>query len=237
MNNKKIVSSVILAMTVCTLHIHSYSHIEASQQTFDSSASNKSFESIVLFLTEEDFVTALSWIEQNYSNATTIEQDGLIKEKLLAIYNEKQRKGAYNSRSYNALNLTSAEKRLIASHPVEAAHYYTSSQIAKNYTNQKFGYNGYKDSSDAFRHAMWNGALTQRIGAGRAKVWTDAHEEGVRDRLDKAMDLHNNKLGRDIGSKYGKGGVATNAMADEINRAIRTGRGRRIVNNRLVATR
>lgn len=99
----------------------------------------------------------------------------------------------------------------------------------------KFGYNGYKDASDAFRHAMWNGNLTQRIGSARAKVWTDAHE-AKSSGVDKEMDLFNNGLGRTIGSKYGShsNGLAVKSMSDEIYSSIKSGKGRVIKNDKLV---
>lgn len=235
---KKIQKIVVFPVILLSLGLPSSVALAENTSTSDNTIETNeiSFEHALNFLTEEDFVDALSWVEQNYAYATSEEQNSLMEEQLLRIYNSNLQDGLYRTRSYNGLNLTSAEKKLVASHPIEAGHYYTSSQIAKSHTLKIYGKNGYQDNSDAFRHAVWNGALTQRIGVSRAKVWTDAHEQGVTDKLDKAMDLHNNKLGRDIGSKYGKSGQATNAMVEEIHRAIKSGRGRRIQSRKLVAT-
>jgi len=56
-------------------------------------------------------------------------------------------------------------------------------------------------SGDAFRHATWNLVLSQRIGVGDCKIWTDAHESGHETTRASRMDLHNNQVGRQLYSK------------------------------------
>ena len=137
---------------------------------------------------------------------------------------------------YDQLN--AAEKSLAAAHPYQATQYYVSAEVAENYTNNLFGYNGYQDSSDAFRHAFWNGVLTMRIGSSAAKTWTDAHET-TSSGVDKQMDLFNNSLGRSIcvdmgydnfsGSSNSQG-IATKLLSDSVYSAIKSGKGKIIVN-------
>lgn len=134
--------------------------------------------------------------------------------------------------------LKSYYDHVVLNHPFEATQFYGSSQVAINYTKTKFGRNGFQDASDAFRHAMWNGNLTQRIGASRAKVWTDAHE-AYSSGIDKQMDLHNNQLGRTIGKNYGSTnpGINVKNMADKIYSEIKAGKGKVIKNNKLVSSK
>lgn len=55
---------------------------------------------------------------------------------------------------------------------------------------------------DALRHAIRNALLTKTIGADRAKVWTDAHEESSADPDETRMDLFNNAVGRQVGQTW-----------------------------------
>lgn len=90
--------------------------------------------------------------------------------------------------------------------------------------------NSHNGNGDAFRHAYWSCNMVVRIGANWAKRWGDAHEiEPGQPAIEKEMDLWNNQLGRNIGTT----GPAT---ANFVQENIRSGVGRRIVNNRLVSS-
>lgn len=52
--------------------------------------------------------------------------------------------------------------------------------------------------ADAFRHAFWNILLAKRINLWWALAYTTAHESCGPEGLVKAMDLHNNDVGRRI---------------------------------------
>lgn len=194
------------------------------------------YEIAVDYLTEDDYVAAALALEQS-GITDSIEQEEFVKLFLIDIVvNQSSIESDFSyTSSYYGVNLNTAEKKLVAKHPVEATQNYQSAKIAKEKTIEKYKKNGYQDASDAFRHAMWNAELTTRIGAGRAKVWTDAHEQGVTDKLDKSMDMFNNNLGRTIGVNYKKG--ETRKIADAVHKAIKQGKGRMIVNKKLVATR
>lgn len=59
---------------------------------------------------------------------------------------------------------------------------------------------------DAFRHALWNHRMTQKIGKSAAKKFGDAHEvgnllEGTYGKINagsSSMDLFNNNVGRNL---------------------------------------
>lgn len=74
-----------------------------------------------------------------------------------------------------------------------------SNAARSNYPSSQFCHN---DECDAFRHAYGMFLLTQRFGSAYANFVGDAHErDGLQDgspRGEVAMDLHNNRLGREI---------------------------------------
>lgn len=62
----------------------------------------------------------------------------------------------------------------------------------------------YLGRTDALRHCLWAALLTHQVGEHYAQKLTDAHErEGEitehRARLDREMDLHNNRVGIRLG--------------------------------------
>jgi hypothetical protein len=66
--------------------------------------------------------------------------------------------------------------------------------------------------ADAVRHAYWNALMTKRISYTFAEGLATAHENSLGDQR-ALMDLHNNKVGRDIAKSYPK---ATDAQLREI---------------------
>lgn len=105
--------------------------------------------------------------------------------------------------------LTTAEKLLIAANPAKALMTNSIKQKAFNYTAQKFGYNGLGDASDGYRHGIWSALMTRDISRAWAEAYGNAHEDrpvaelqarqadGYTGYQHKAMDLANNKVGRD----------------------------------------
>jgi len=73
---------------------------------------------------------------------------------------------------------------------------------ALNTTAQLFpGESLHNSRADAFRHAYWNALMTQTFGADYAQAFTTAHESSPDSiREEQFMDLHNNAVGRAIGS-------------------------------------
>jgi hypothetical protein len=69
--------------------------------------------------------------------------------------------------------------------------------------------------ADGFRHCYWNALMTHRIDVEQAKDVADAHEDNPDQPWDeKDMDLHNNQVGRDIGSRSGSEEASRNQCRD-----------------------
>jgi hypothetical protein len=75
---------------------------------------------------------------------------------------------------YPGLNPT--EKELIKENPMEAFKVFLQKNTAESETSHYFPKGGFNDESDAFRHYIWAGLLTDKLGAERAKIYLDAHE-------------------------------------------------------------
>ena len=106
--------------------------------------------------------------------------------------------------------LTDSEKKLLIRYPFEALKVNTAKNIATTQTEIKFGRNGLGDRSDAFRHGIWNAEMTILIGGEKAELFATAHEDkdttgvesdGYSKTEHKNMDLHNNEVGRILGSE------------------------------------
>ena len=65
-------------------------------------------------------------------------------------------------------------------------------------TNNVVGY--HNGPADALRHCIWNCEMTRTIGAEKAKVFGDSHEINPPSARETQMDLHNNKVGRELGA-------------------------------------
>lgn len=115
--------------------------------------------------------------------------------------------------------LTDSEKRLLIRYPFDALKVNTAKNIATTQTEIKFGRNGLGDRSDAFRHGIWNAEMTILIGEEKAELFATAHEDkdttgmesdGYSKVEHKNMDLHNNAIGRGLGTEN------LNASEDEM---------------------
>lgn len=140
-------------------------------------------------------------------------------------------------------DLTSEEKKLVALHPIEATLYATMSKNAlkeaeKYYSSASL----YQGNGDAFRHSYWNAILVKAFGGvgkgkqdgvERAKVWTNAHEQGSKG-VDREMDLYNNDAGRYHGYlNYSKSHAE---LSTSLRKMVSQGSLVRIVNGNLTAT-
>lgn len=108
-------------------------------------------------------------------------------------------------------SLTESEKKLVIRYPFDALKVNNAKNIAISQTENKFGKNGLGDRSDAFRHGMWNAEMTILIGSEKAELFATAHEDkdvsgtesdGFTKEQHKNMDLHNNAVGRKLGSEH-----------------------------------
>ena len=96
------------------------------------------------------------------------------------------------------------EQQYITSHPHHAFAIRTSKEAAYEETRKRFGFNGRNDRSDAFRHCFWAAMLARDIGYSGALRFTMAHESSpTNDKDEKAMDIHNNRVGLSMGRTGG----------------------------------
>ncbi len=78
------------------------------------------------------------------------------------------------------------ELALIKEFPLEALDVYLQAEKARTSVLKYFPKDGEDDESDAFRHFVWAGLLSQSLGPDLAKRFLDAHEsDGL-----KSHDLH-----------------------------------------------
>lgn len=167
-------------------------------------------------------------IEKEYSNITKQDLDRF----LFMFINNGGLK--IKSRSYTfGPKLTQAEINLTKLSPSDAVKVLKSKERAEYWTKVWYQYaSGHNDNADAFRHAIWNTFMVQKIGIREAKKWADAHEDFKGNPyLEKKMDLHNNQLGRSLNISSREDEVVS-----RVRKAIRNGKGLRIVSGKLVPT-
>jgi len=94
------------------------------------------------------------------------------------------------------------------------------------------GLEGARDGrKDAFRHCIWNALATQSAGATATRDFTTLHEQGTNpasyanspdyDPIAIQMDLHNNRVGRQIG--YSNSSATEEQIVALVNQAIANG--------------
>jgi hypothetical protein len=117
-------------------------------------------------------------------------------------------------------NLNDEERKYVISNPVNSYVINEYKNIAVKETEQKFGYNGHNDETDAFRHCVWSGLIAKRVSHQESMKFTTLHEAGARNSYaEKSMDLHNNKIGADIGQNAG----SEKAVIDECYKQLKQG--------------
>ncbi len=120
-------------------------------------------------------------------------------------------------------NANPTEKKLAHKNYVAAIKVQQSRRIAEDY--QKEIYGGVdRDNTveNAYKHAMWNAVMTDKIGEEKAKLFADAHEDvNWNEPLSMNMDFHNNALGRKIAIEYA--GQGYDVFSQKILEAIANG--------------
>ncbi|WP_270167173.1 DUF6973 domain-containing protein [Paenibacillus sp. SYP-B4298] len=177
------------------------------------------------FILNSEFVELLESVNQYKStnpDHTTKEivkhfnlQSGLVEENNESNYFQFSFGSLAFALSYSDwTSLTTAEKLLVASNPASALVTNSLSKRAFELTEEKFGYNGLGDKSDAYRHGVWNALMTLHISRAWASLYATAHENKSQDFLNgkaadgyyewqhRDMDLHNNQIGRDVITWY-----------------------------------
>lgn len=120
---------------------------------------------------------------------------------------------------YSRLN--EEERNYVLMNPVRSYVIKECKDDAEHETERRFGYNGRNDETDAFRHCMWSGLISKRISHSEAMKFTTMHEmQDGNDFSEKSMDLHNNKVGAEIGQNVG----SERTIADECYKALQQGK-------------
>lgn len=120
--------------------------------------------------------------------------------------------------------LNDAEKELAKSDYIAAYQVNEARKITAEYIDDVYGAQNDRDNTqvNAYRHAMWNAIMTDKMGAEKAKKFADAHEQFPDNPYaSKQMDLHNNALGRKIAQDYA--GQGYDVFSIEIQNAIQNG--------------
>lgn len=106
----------------------------------------------------------------------------------------------------------------IASGWVKAAAAATTVSGAYAATTEDSGRSTYLGKADALRHCLWNAIMAYQLGPEMAEQLANAHElerppQEVNARLDREMDLHNNRVGRNLGETLLGEGLLARALA------------------------
>lgn len=212
---KKITSTVLACSFAFALGSHTLAADEGVNQVGNSEEINQNLEvkdinTIIEenreYLKQEDIDLILKVVELKEENPA------LSDEEIVELaFPNFQTFGVLSSAGKVWNNLTAQEKNLVAKYPadavlVKAAQSRTDNLADRNYPNWKDG-----DKGNAYRHALWNAIMSRDIGKTNAELFASAHEnhgytdaqykaevwEGFNGLQHRAMDLHNNKMGRD----------------------------------------
>lgn len=105
-------------------------------------------------------------------------------------------------KKYNKLN--PSEQKQVDNDPLAANKANELADKAMQVTKNKFpnAADRHNGPGDAFRHCYWNALMAREIGERAAEAIATAHEDGGGPANERLMDLHNNSVGRLIGSKH-----------------------------------
>ena len=120
--------------------------------------------------------------------------------------------------------INEVEKSLAKSDYVAAYQVNESRKITEEYIDKTYGQGKDIDGTqvNAYRHAMWNAVMTDKIGEEKAKAFADAHEQIPNNPIQYyEMDIHNNELGRKIAIEYA--GQGYDVFSQKILEAISNG--------------
>lgn len=141
--------------------------------------------------------------------------------------------GVTTYRFFDKVQVNSSELRVLLCYPFQIPGYVCATYDAKHLERSYYhcAQNGGDDQRDAMRHSLWNALIAQQcIFMSRnarinfAERITNAHEAGTKngdsDRISSAMDLHNNRIGRDLymNNSYGLWKFVHNPTMDTLAR-------------------
>lgn len=183
-------------------------------------------------LTDEDYELLLSYvseIETQNPGMSEVELDQLAYDFLKKRYDDTQNDLTIKPFYISIGGANSQEVALCAKHPVRCSKARLDASTASKQAESYYRSGLHNGNGDAFRHAYWNVLMVKSIGLGPAADFANAHEYGAKNqpRIEQTMDLHNNHLGRH---------ALRGSTAAQVRNGITSGKGKRIVNSRLVNT-
>ena len=117
---------------------------------------------------------------------------------------------------YNGLQ--DKEKSYLKRRPHHSFAIKSATEKTYSETYNIFSRNGRNDASDAFRHCYWSALLARDLGYANAQTFTNAHESSPDNPfMEKKMDLHNNEVGLQIGSRGGSDTSLSSACMGAFN--------------------
>lgn len=134
--------------------------------------------------------------------------------------------------------LNAKEKVVFNSNKVYGLNALVAGQKAKSYSKSIYTTGSLSNGNgDAYRHILWNTLMRNYTTKAYAEKFATAHEEGTANNpaIQKQMDLYNNEIGRGL-TFNNSGSYGDLAAMTVVQKAVDGGKGKRISNNKLVAT-
>lgn len=175
----------------------------------------------------EKFLPQILKLEAENQDLSEEDLDNLVYEFFVQ---EKAKKDMMIKPFYISIGgANSQEVALCARHPVRCTKVRSDASTASKQASTYYSSGLHNGNGDAFRHAYWNVLMVKSIGLGPAAEFANAHEYGdtKQPKIEEIMDLHNNHLGRHEFRGY---------TASQVRNGITSGKGVRIVNNKIVST-
>lgn len=170
-----------------------------------------------------------AWCKDNYDNPGALLPDGTnVKPKITESDVEKALNEALKSEIdafIACIEPNPCEIELMKKYPLETFYIYFNSMTAVSKTIEKFGFSGWLDCSDAFRHCLFNALNTIDVGEHIALLFGLAHEcdetgiPGTGNEVE--MDLFNNNKGQTIGSSFPN--VSFDVIVDRVCDQLKAG--------------
>lgn len=234
----KIKKTLSITTLICCLSCFLLSNTTVLAQSTTEEYSPENYNLTIFSCITEEYVSALQeevdYITQNNPSITENELNIYIMDSIQNEYYSQSKTRTSVPTSQSVLN--DAEKTLFASHPIKGLYALSCANTATTWTNNLFNSSvTYLGNGDAYRHAFWQALIAEAYGTSFAKEWGDAHES-TSSGVDKAMDLLNNNIGRNLGSSISGYQQVEARLSSELLTKISNGELWRVVNGQLCAT-
>ena len=203
-------------------------------------ATEEDLADMIQYKDVEYFVAELDKYTQGNPNATEMEQDKFLANKMVEFY-KKDKPKTRSKRSIDyaskVAGLNSKEKALYKQSPSKGLRCMQAGLVATRATNSRFVKSSrHNGNGDSFRHSLWNALMVKLTGSSWASKWATAHEDGAGNQpyIERQMDLSNNAYGRALGRRLGN--KPDHVYINQLLLDVKNGKLKRIVSNKLVKT-